>query len=188
MKKPAAIFLIVIFLFNIGGYRLLFYYEQQRSDRQIEALLDKEEYNEAELITIKTPLSLPYQSNTADFERISGEINFNGRIYKYVKRKIDNGNLVLLCLPDKNKMQLEKAKEDFFKNTNDLAQADNSKKSDNSKSISLKNAVSDYEQYLFSFKINSINNLSFNFGIYKIEDLISSPHISPEQPPDITLV
>lgn len=188
MKKLAAIFLIIIFLFNIGGYRLWFYFEQQRSDNRIEVLLDKEAYNEAELITIKTPLSLPYQSNTSDFERVSGEINFNGKIYKYVKRKIDNGQLVLLCLPDKNKMQLEKAKADFFKNTNELAQNDNSKKSDNSKSISFKNTGSDYDQYSFSFKINLVNNIQVNSGLYKMDGLISSPHLSPEQPPDLIFV
>ena len=156
MKKLAAIFLIVIFLFNIGEYRLWFYFEQQRSDNRIEVLLDNEAYNEAELITITTPLSLPYQTSTSDFERVSGEISFNGKIYKYVKRKIDNGNLVLLCLPDKNKMELEKAKADFFKNTSDLAQNDNSKKSDKSKGISFKNAGSDYDKYSFAFKINLI--------------------------------
>ena len=161
MKKLTAIFLIVIFLFNIGGYRLWFYFEQQRSDKNIEVLLDKEQYNEAELITIKMPLSLPYQSDTRNFERVSGEINFNGKIYKYVKRKIEKGELVLMCLPDKSKMQLEKAREDFFKNT------------------------SDYDQNLFSFKINSLNNISHNFGLYKVENLVSSPHISPEQPPDV---
>ena len=188
MKKITAIFLIVIFLFNIGGYRLWFYFEQQRSDKHIEVLLDNEQYNEAELITIKMPLSLPYQSDTRDFERVNGEINFNGKIYKYVKRKIEKGELVLLCLPDKNKMQLEKAREDFFKNTNDLAQTDQSKKSDNSKSISLKNKVSEYDDHLFSFVINSLNNIPGKLGIYQVENLLSSPHISPEQPPDVVYI
>jgi hypothetical protein len=183
LKKLTAIFLVIIFLFNLGGYRLWFYFEQQRSDKNLEALLDKEEYNEAELITIKVPLPLPYQSDSKDFERITGEINFNGKIYKYVKRKIENGEFVLLCLPDKNKMQIEKAKEDFFKNTNDLTQ-NNSKRSDNSKSISFKKASSEYDQYSLSFKINSLNNISQNFGLHKVESLLSSPHISPEQPPD----
>lgn len=185
MKKLTAIFLIVIFLFNNIGHRLWFYFEQQRSDKNIEALLDKQQYNEAELITIKMPLSLPYQNNTQDFERISGEINLDGKIYKYVKRKIENGELVLLCLPDKNKMQLEKAREDFFKNTNDLNQ-NNSNSSDKSKAISFKKAFSEYDQYLFRFKLNSLNNIRQNFGIYKVDDLVSSPHISPEQPPDIS--
>lgn len=184
MKKLTAIFLIIIFLFNLGGYRLWYYFEQQRSDKNLEASLDRDEYNEAELITIHVPLSLPYQSDSKDFERITGEINFKGKIYKYVKRKIENGEFVLLCLPDKNKMQLETAKNDFFKNTNDIAQNNNSKKSDNSKSVSFKNAASEYDQYSFAFKINSLKNISQNFGLYKVENLLSSPHISPEQPPD----
>ena len=170
----------------MGGYRLWYYFEQQRSDKNLEASLDKDEYNEAELITIKMPLSLPYQSDTKDFERISGEINFKGRIYKYVKRKIENGEYVLLCLPDKNKMQIEDQKQDLFKNTNDIAQNNTSKKSDNSKSISLKNMASDYDQYSFAFNINSLNISCQKFGLYKSENLLSSPHNTPERPPDIS--
>ena len=184
MKKLIAILLILVFLFNLGGYRLWYYFEQQRSDKNLEALLDKEEYNEAELITIKMPLSLPYQNDTKDFERISGEVNFNGKIYKYVKRKIEKGEFVLLCVPDKSKMQIENQKQDFFKNTNDIAQNNNSKRSDNSKSISFKNISSDYDQYSFSFTLNSLDNISQQFGICKAENLLSTPHISPEQPPD----
>ena len=170
----------------MGGYRLWYYFEQQRSDKNLETLLDKEQYNEAELITIKMPLSLPYQSDTKDFERVSGEVNFNGKIYKYVKRKVENGEFVLLCLPDKNKMQIESQKQDFFKNTNDIAQ-NTSKKSDNPKSISFKNISSDYDQYSFSFKINSLNSSCQNFGLCKSENLLSSPHVSPEQPPDVSV-
>lgn len=170
----------------MGGYKLWYYFEQQRSDKNLEALLDKEQYNEAELITIKMPLSLPYQNDTKDFERVSGEVNFNGKIYKYVKRKIENGEFVLMCLPDKNKMQIENQKQDFFKNTNDIAN-NTSKRSDNSKSISFKNISSDYDQYSFSFKINTLNISSQNFGLYKIENLLSSPHVSPEQPPDVSV-
>ncbi len=185
MKKLTAIFLIIIFLFNLGGYRVWFYFEQQQSDNRIEASLDKEEYNEAELITIKVPLSLPYQSDSKDFERITGEVNFSGKIYKYVKRKIENGEFVLLCLPDKNKMQIEKQQDDFFKNTNDIAQ--NSKRSDNSKSIALKKVSSEYYQQLFAFKINSATKVLKNFSLYEVGNLNSSPHTSPEQPPDIIL-
>jgi hypothetical protein len=183
MKRLTAIFLILIFLFNIGGYRIWFYFEKQQSDKSIEALLDKNAYNEDDLITIKVPLSLPYQGDTKGFERISGEVSFNGKIFKYVKRKIENGEFVLLCLPDKNKMKLEKQKDDFFKNTSDLPQ-NSSKKSDNSKSISFKNSASEYEQNSFSFKLHSLKNISPNFKIYKPGSLMYSSHISPEQPPD----
>lgn len=183
MKKLAAIFLVTIFLFNAGGYQLWFYFEQRNSDKNLEASLDKNDYDPAELITIKVSLSLPYQNDTKEFERISGEIKFNGKIYKYVKRKIENGELVLMCLPDKNKMQIEKSKDDFFKNTNDIAQNNDSKKSSDSKA-SYKSIAGDYDVFLFSYKINSFNNILQTFGFIKPENLFSSPHISPEQPPD----
>ncbi|HKG69981.1 MAG TPA: hypothetical protein VKA92_14000, partial [Segetibacter sp.] len=122
MKKLSAIFLIALFLFNLFGYRILFNYEQQQSDVRLEASLDKQDYNDADLVTIKVPLSLPYVNNQQNFERVDGEITVNGKILKYVKRKIADGNLILLCLPNDHKMRIESAKEEFFKYTNDLVQ------------------------------------------------------------------
>ncbi|HLL41614.1 MAG TPA: hypothetical protein VK369_00680, partial [Segetibacter sp.] len=118
MKKFSAIFLIALFLFNLFGYRILFNYEQQQSDVRLEASLDKQEYNDADLVTIKVPLSLPYVNNQQNFERVDGEITVNGKILKYVKRKITDGNLILLCLPNDNKMRIESAKDEFFKYAN----------------------------------------------------------------------
>jgi hypothetical protein len=184
LKKLTAIFLFLVFLFNIGGYRLWFYFEQHQSDKRLDASIDKNEYDEGDLVTIKVSLSLPYQTDWKEFERVEGEINLHGKIYKYVKRKVQNGELILLCIPDHNKMQIETAKADFFKFANDLVQNNSSKKSDNSKTISFKNASSEYDQYSFSFKINSSYNIPKNFRLYKVENLVSSPHISPEQPPD----
>jgi regulatory protein YycI of two-component signal transduction system YycFG len=183
LKKLTAIFLVIVFLFNLGGYRLWFYFEQNNSDESIEASIDKAEYDEDDLLTIKVPLSLPYQNDTKDFERIEGEINFNGKIYKYVKRKIEKGEFVLLCLPDKNKMKIEEAKEDFFKYSNDLGQT-NSNKQEKSKAISIKKTSGEYDEYLFSISINSLNNTFQSFPLYNKENFPCSPHISPEQPPD----
>lgn len=185
MKKITAIFLLLIFLFNIGGYRLWYYYAQQQSDKQLEASLDKNEYDEADLITVKVPLSLPYQTNWKEFERVDGEINIKGKIYKYVKRKVENGELVLLCIPDHNKMQLETAKDDFFKSVNDLIQNNSSKKSTDSKSTAFKNLLSEYCQHTIDINKISIYDSRQVFRLsYTAENLISSPHISPEQPPD----
>ncbi len=128
LKKSIAIFFLALFLFNLIGYKSLFYYLQQQSDEQFRASLDKNDYNAQDLITIKIPLSVPYQVESKDFERVDGEINLDGKIYKYVKRKISNGDLILLCLPDQNKMRLQTAKDDFFKFANDLQQNSSSKK------------------------------------------------------------
>ena len=138
MKKFAAILLLALFLFNIIGYRIILFYAQRQSDVQLEASLDKDLYDDADLVTITVPLSLPYLNNQSQFERVDGEINFNGKIYKYVKRKVTEGNLVLLCLPDYNKMRLQSEANASYKNISDVATNSNSKKSSDSKSVSSK--------------------------------------------------
>ncbi len=127
LKKLSAILLLGLFLFNAAGYRVWFYYAQQQADIQMIASLDQDEYNAADLITIKIPINLPYQSNWKEFERVDGEVNIEGKIYKYVKRKVQDGELVLLCLPDKNKTRLTTAKDEFFKYANNLVQHNSSK-------------------------------------------------------------
>jgi hypothetical protein len=188
VKQLAAILLISIFLFNLFGYRILFNYAQQQSDTRLEASFDKNDFNEAELVAIKIPLSLPYINNQQNFERVDGEITVKGKIYKYVKRKIADGNLILLCLPDNNKMRIESAKHDFFKNANDIAQNDHSKKSNNTKGF-FKNLVGEYDCHT-GISTPVFSNLSNR--IYSIKEqlsyLPSSPHSSPEQPPDVTLL
>lgn len=114
MKKLSSILLLLVFSFNLIGYKLLFGYLQLRSDQLIESQLDHNDYNESELFTIRIPLSMPYQIQNTDFERVDGEITVQGIIYKYVKRKIDKGELILQCVPDKRKMQLESGKEQLF--------------------------------------------------------------------------
>ena len=184
MKKLAAILLIALFIFNLFGYRILFYFAQQQSDINIEKALDKNQYSEGDLITIKIPMSVPYQIERKEFERFDGEITLNGKIYKYVKRKVCDGNLILLCLPDHNKMNLETAKNDLFRNANDL-QNTGSKKSDNSKPASGKNLSNEFNQNIAEYRI-AFYNVLHNFGfLNQVSPLSSAPHSSPEQPPEL---
>lgn len=163
----------------------MFYYGQQQSDVQLEASLDKNLYNEAELVTIKVPLSLPYQNDQKEFERVNGEISFNGKIYKYVKRKIAEGNLVLMCLPDYNQMRLKKEKEDFYKDVNNLSQGTGSKKQENSKGNSFKNLLSEYDQVHYKCTAALFgSHLSHTFLNHNYI-LSAATHSSPEQPPEL---
>ena len=160
-------------------------YLQHRSDTHLEALLDDNQYDDSQLIELKIPTHLPYQTSWASFERYNGEIEMNGKLYRYVKRKVYNDTLYLMCIPNNNKMNLEIARNDFFKNTNDLNQNNNSNRSDNSKSSSFKNTMSEYDGYSFIFNLNVRESSSCNFPLnYQVNKLLTSPHISPEQPPD----
>ncbi|KAA9036548.1 hypothetical protein FW778_18185 [Ginsengibacter hankyongi] len=185
MKKLSAILLIILFLFNLFGYRVLFYYAQQQSDITLEHNLDQNNYNENELIALTIPLSMPYQHNSDGFERFDGEITLNGKIYKYVKRKYCDGKITFLCLPDYNKMHLEAAKNNYGTNINGI-QNNGTNNHDNSKSAIGKNLSTDYEQNVSDYAIvhyKSINKYSLLDKAFPLTTAIVN---SPEQPPELT--
>jgi hypothetical protein len=121
MRKSASTILLLIFLFNVIGYRAIFYYAERKADASMEARLDKDQYDENELITVKIPLFNPYQLEQKSFERVNGEISINGKIFKYVKRKVSDGNLILLCIADTHKNVLKKARSEFENVSNDIS-------------------------------------------------------------------
>ena len=82
--------------------------------------MDESRYNTGDLVQIKIPLHLPYYTSQTDFERIEGEVTYRGVYYNYVKRKVANDTLYILCLPNEAKSKLHGAQTDFANNTNDL--------------------------------------------------------------------
>lgn len=125
----AAILFLGVLLFNLCGYRWVIDYLQQQHDEKLTAQLDNDAYRTEDLISIKTPLSLPYYTATPEFERIDGSVHIDGVEYRYVKRRIVNDSLELLCLPNTAKQKLQNAKSDFFELANDLQRPENGKKS-----------------------------------------------------------
>ena len=86
----------------------------------MESRLDNDQYDVNELISITVPLDNPYQLEQGNFQRIDGEINFQGKNFKYVKRKVSEGKLILLCIPDARKMVLKKGKAEYGTAANDI--------------------------------------------------------------------
>jgi hypothetical protein len=120
LRKSAAIILLLILLFNMMGYRVWFYYAEQKADMAMESRLDKDLYDVNDLISITVPLDNPYQLEQVNFQRVSGEFNFQGKNFKYVKRKISDGKLILLCIPDARKTVLKKGKAEYGNAANDF--------------------------------------------------------------------
>ncbi|HVZ98324.1 MAG TPA: hypothetical protein VG847_15680, partial [Chitinophagaceae bacterium] len=158
---------------------------QQRISKELDQRLDNNDYSESQLTELKIPINLPYQTNWSEYQRCKGEIELNGMIYNYVKRKVVNDTLYLMCIPNVQRTHLETAKNEFFRLSNDLMQNNGSKKSDNSK-VSFKSLQGDYDEYIFA--LSASNNYLGSGDFYPLahaDKLISSPRVSPEQPPDI---
>lgn len=185
LKRLAAIFVLSLLFFNWYGYRLVSELLQKQSDVKLEARFDNNDYDESQLIEIRVPMHLPYHNDWTDYERYDGEVEIKGVHYKYVKRKVENGELVLLCLPNNEKQMLQSARDNFFKLVNDLQQPNSGKKSNNGNSLAFKILFSDYQQEKNNWSIAAIYS---NKEIYRINEerlLISYYFNSPEQPPEL---
>jgi hypothetical protein len=96
-------------------------YMESRADVRLEAQLDDNNFDALQLISIKVPLiHLPYWINSVQYQRVDGEIEIEGIQYKYCKTRLFNDSLELLCIPNQPVMNMQKAKDDFFKQVNDL--------------------------------------------------------------------
>ena len=184
MRKLAAISLLILLLFNFIGYRLVFYALQQHADRQLQVQLDNEAYNEQDLITITVPLTLPYLTNWKDFERTDGEITLGGKIYHYVKQKVYEGQLILMCLPDEQKMHLQNAKDDFFRLANELQSTTSSSKKSGDNTVMMKLVISDYDKLQAASNDSYFNQALKSFFHNPSYSLQKGEHLTPEQPPE----
>ncbi|HTE08978.1 MAG TPA: hypothetical protein VK628_09425 [Flavitalea sp.] len=124
MKQALSILLLAILSFNWFGYRLVSGFLENKATASLQKQIDRSAYQDDQLLEIRVPLNTPYMAGAShQFEPIEGEIELGGKTYRYVKRKVDNGELVLLCLPDENSSRFQQSRMDFFKLVNDLGQS-----------------------------------------------------------------
>jgi hypothetical protein len=165
LKKIAAILFFSILFVNWFGYRMVIDFLQQQHDRELVANFDDEQYNEADLISVKVYYPLPYLVNSDKFERWDGEINIEGVLYKYVKRRFIHDSVEFLCLPDPKTMRLQTARDNFFRLANDLQH--NQNKPDQPAIPSFKNLLNDYCEDMpgWDFKLDEVRITHHSFYI-----------------------
>lgn len=180
IKRLTAISLIALLVFNWYGYRFLVNYWELQSSTQLQAKLDHNDYDESTLLEIRVPLNMPYIQDWDEFETYYGETEINGTHYKYVKRKVERGELVLLCIPHAEKTQLQDASNNYFKLVNDLQQPNGKK---DSKDHSVKTPFSEYITNTISFADAESYTTTMALAHYAF--VIPSAYIAtPSQPPE----
>ena len=145
-RQIATILLLCLFVFNIIGYRLIVSISMAKADTALQLSLDNKTYNQADLFLVKIPINLPYQNNWTSFERVDGEVNFEGETYRFVQRKVEKAN-------------------DYFGKTNDVA-IDNhtAKKSSSNHSAASKYQVEDFVNDNYQWQLSSFI-ASINYSI-----------------------
>lgn len=179
LRKLSAILFSLILLFNFYGYRLMIDCMQDRYATILEVQLDKAQYNDADLISIKTPLHLPYYTSSSVYERAYGSIEVNGVSYEYVKRRVHQDTLELLCLPDKTKMRLQNAKNEFFKMCVDGTSPQDKK------STIVKITLPDFCQDVPAFALTTFPGSLHNYYSSDTAFLMAEYPSKREQPPEL---
>ncbi|WP_153799529.1 hypothetical protein [Foetidibacter luteolus] len=110
----------MVYLFNLAGYPLLFGYLGRQSSARLAGKIEQNSYHEADLVEVKVKLNMPYYNSQEAYEPLAGDITINGNHYNYVKRKVWQDTLFLMCLPNKERDNLQTAKKDYASAANDF--------------------------------------------------------------------
>lgn len=97
----------LLFLFTLGGYQVIFSLLKKQADLHFAA--ESKKGDSGNTFTVEIDLNMPYQVQSSPAEPASGEIEVNGKIYRFVKRELTEGKLILLCVADDMKTKLHNA-------------------------------------------------------------------------------
>ena len=98
---------------------------QGKAERRLEARLDRQQYDQRQLISVKIALNhLSYYISSVSFQRVDGQIEINGIPCQYVEQRILGDSLELLCIPNQTVLKLRVGGGNFIKIFNDVQQGD----------------------------------------------------------------
>ncbi len=138
--------MLLLLLFNTGGYQLLFQYLIYEADTSVDRQINTNSYRPNDLQLVKIPVHLNIV-DWDDFKPISGEIKINNNYYNYAQLKMTRDTLYMLCLRNTDHSRLQNAGRAYAKDVNDSPQTKHSHNSSGKKVISL----SDYNYQFFTY-------------------------------------
>lgn len=159
---------------------------QDKATARLEQRLDAGDYDESQLVEVKIPVRILYHENWSEYQTYYGETEWNGEYYQYVKRKLSNDTLYLLCIPHAEKNKLQAAKTDYFKVMNDIPASGGPQKSQ----------LPSFVKLLLSEFLQQSNTPDFSVAYimdktsYPLEQYFSSQFdpSTPAQPPELLML
>lgn len=112
-----------MYLANLLGGYWIFYAMQQQSKARLAQDFDGDQYAGSQAITIKLPLSQTV-SGSDNYERVDGEFEFEGTIYRLVKQKFYKDTAYIVCYKDDRSLAIKDALEDYVKSFTDKSSSD----------------------------------------------------------------
>jgi hypothetical protein len=119
LKRLTTICLVALLLLNVLGYYGVFVGLQYQNEVNQIKRFDAALYDESETFTIKVPISVPYAVDQTDFERVDGEFEHQGQVYRMVKQRLSNDTLQIVCIKDQRETSIALALKDYVKSFTD---------------------------------------------------------------------
>lgn len=120
MKKLLTLSLLALFLLNVLGYYGVFVGLQVKSGQAMRDRFDSENYASEQEVTIRVPIAIPYATDSRGYERVDGEFEHNGQIYRLVKQKLQSDTLFIVCIKDNHAAKINQALADYVKTFTDM--------------------------------------------------------------------
>ena len=98
----------------MGGY-WLFCGVQQIHYKTLAQRLDIDSYAGSQAITIKLPVEETYRPDWDNYERVDGEFEYEGTMYRLVKQKFYNDTAYIVCYKDDKSIAIKDALKDYVK-------------------------------------------------------------------------
>ncbi len=136
--------MLALFCLNIIGYRMVARYYAGKSSADMQITLDQQKFRESDLVRFKIPLNQPYIINSDGYESIEGNMDYKGVNYQFVKKRILNDTLEIVCIPNITRTQIYNNEEDLAKQLSDIVNTSASKKSTSHQQLNF--SISEFTQ------------------------------------------
>jgi hypothetical protein len=182
LKKAVAITLLVIHLFNMGGYALLYQYFIHRSDVQIVKQIFENKIDNRKFIEIKIPSHLPIMQDWDQYQEVVGQIQLKDAYYNYVRMKMTRDTMYFICVANTNKTRLVNANIITAKEINDVPLTKKGQEPWAKKATT----YSEYNLTVFSYHYSAFGTL-LKTSEKSLSSTFSDPYIeSPGKPPNFS--
>lgn len=135
---------------------------QLKTAHQMRQHFDNENYVHQE-VTFKVPLTVPYSTDSKEYNRVDGEFEHNGEVYRLVKQRLQGDTLFIVCVKDNTSKRINQALADYVKTFTDKpgSSQENSKSNQNlikdfiSNSVSIEKQNSGWEKKLTFYLVEN---------------------------------
>jgi hypothetical protein len=113
VKRLVAIVILNIFLLNVLGYYGVLLGLKIKAGDDLAKRLDSDMYDLGATVTFQIPLAMPYGTDSKNYERVDGEFQKDGIVYRMVKQRYYQDVLYIVCVRDEKTTRINSALEDY---------------------------------------------------------------------------